>query len=119
MALAGTATKRRDTHLIARCWRGWTTRRNAETYAAHFQNVVVPHLVGIDGYRGARLLRRTDGDEVSYVAITYFDSMDAIHAFAGPDAEMAVVDPAAQQALSRFEDRCEHYTVAASDDRLP
>lgn len=101
--------------MIARIWRGWAAPQDAEAYAAHFQDTVLPHLAGIDGYRGARLLRREDGDEVGYVTITFFDSLDAIQAFAGSDPERAHVEPEARRVLSRVQERCEHYTVVASD----
>ena len=105
--------------MIARIWRGWAAAEDAEAYAGHFRDRVLPHLAGIDGYRGARLLRRADGDEVGYVAITFFDSLDAIQEFAGADAEEANVEPEARRVLSRFETRCEHYTVVASDEVTP
>lgn len=105
--------------MIARIWRGWATPRDAEAYPAHFRDAVLPHLAAIDGYRGARLLRRVERDEVGYVTITFFDSLAAVRAFAGPDAERAHVEPEARRLLSRFHERCEHYTVVGADDRTP
>ena len=46
-----------------------------------------------------------------FTSITYFDSMDAVCAFAGDDYEQAVVEDAAQQALSRWDDRVAHHDV--------
>ncbi len=40
------------------------------------------------------LLRRDLGDEVEFVTIMWFDSMDAVRAFAGEDYEKAVVPDA-------------------------
>ena len=105
--------------MIARIWRGWATPQDAEAYAAHFKGAVLPHLAEIAGYRGAHLLRRAEGDEVGYVAITFFDSLEAIQAFAGPDTEKANVEPEARRVLSRIEERCEHYAVVASDQISP
>lgn len=103
------------TPLIARVWRGWAKPQNAEAYETHFRSAVVPHLADIGGYRGARLLRHVQGDEVGFVAITFFDSLDAIRAFAGADVERAIVEPEGRRALSRLDERCEHYTVAVED----
>jgi heme-degrading monooxygenase HmoA len=103
--------------MIARVWRGWATPHDADTYERHFRSSVVPHLSEIEGYRGARLLRRSDGGEESFVSITFFDSVDAIRAFAGEDVEAAVVEPEARRALSRVEERCTHYTVVVADTR--
>ena len=41
----------------------------------------------------------------------WFESMDAVRAFAGSDYEAAVVPPAAQRLLDRFDVRSAHYDV--------
>jgi len=46
-----------------------------------------------------------------FTSITYFVSMDAVRAFAGDDYEQAVVEDAARQALSRWDDRVTHDDV--------
>jgi hypothetical protein len=60
-------------------------------------------------------MRRREGDEESFVAITFFDSFDSIRVFAGDDLERAVIDPEARRLLSRIEDRCAHYTIVVED----
>ena len=60
----------------------------------------------------ARLLRRDDGQEVMFTSITWFTSVDAVRGFAGDDYEQAVVEEAAQQALSRWDERVSHHEVA-------
>jgi hypothetical protein len=40
----------------------------------------------ISGYRGAHLLRRDLGSGIEFVTLTYFNSLDAVRAFAGEDA---------------------------------
>jgi heme-degrading monooxygenase HmoA len=57
------------------------------------------------------LLRREDGDEVAFVTITRFESLESVRAFAGEDYEQAVVEPEARALLSRFDERSEHYEV--------
>ncbi len=97
--------------MIARVWHGWARRAGADAYEAELRGTVLPGLRGVDGYRGAHVLRRTDGDEVAFVTITYFESEDAVRAFAGEDPERAVVTPAARALLSRFDERARHYEV--------
>jgi hypothetical protein len=46
----------------------------------------------------------------------WFDSLDAVVAFAGQDYEAAVVPPAARALLARFDSRSAHYSVV---DRRP
>jgi heme-degrading monooxygenase HmoA len=102
--------------MIARVWRGWARRDDAPTYERIFANSVLPHLQATNGYIGAYLMRRDDQDDVAFVAVTLFESVDAIRAFAGQDYEAAVVSPEARRALARFEDRVTHYTVVSGPD---
>jgi heme-degrading monooxygenase HmoA len=97
--------------VIARLWHGWTTPGNADAYEEHLRAIVLPGIRRIEGHRGAYLLRRVVGEEVEFVTITLFESLDAVRAFAGNDVEAAVVPPAARELLSHFDDRSVHYEI--------
>jgi hypothetical protein len=98
--------------LIARIWHGWAPRATAGDYQRHYESEVSGHLRGIDGFRGARLLRQDAGDEVMFTSIAFFTGVDAVRGFAGEDYEQAVVEEAARRALSRWDDRVSHHEVA-------
>lgn len=100
--------------MIVREWRAWATPDNYVLYEQHFREAVLPHLRDIPGCLNAHLLRRDAGDEVEIVAVSYYESLEAIRAFAGDDLERAVVEPAARAVLSRFDERCRHYEVVAA-----
>jgi heme-degrading monooxygenase HmoA len=100
--------------MITRVWRGWASSANADVYQEHFETEVLAHLGQIDGFHAAQLWRRDDQGQVEFVAVTSFESIDAVRAFAGPDYEHAVVEPEARRALLRFDERCIHYEVAAA-----
>jgi len=97
--------------MISRIWHGWTTPENAAAYQSLLLDEVLPGIRDrrIDGLRGEHLLRRDLGDEVEFITILWFESMDAIRAFAGEDYETAVVPPKARALLSRFDARSAHY----------
>jgi heme-degrading monooxygenase HmoA len=97
--------------MIARYWRGWTRPRNVEAYEALLQGKVLPGLSAIDGYRGGYVLRREDGDEVEFVVVNFFDSLDAVRRFAGEDYCTPVFEPEARRLLSRIEPVAKHYEV--------
>ena len=99
--------------MIARIWRGWASPATADDYQRHYETEVSEHLGAVGGFRGARLLRRDDGPEVMFTSITFFASLDAIRGFAGDDYEHAVVEDAARQALSRWDERASHHQVVA------
>jgi heme-degrading monooxygenase HmoA len=97
--------------MIGRIWHGWTTPANADAYEELLRAEVLPGIHRISGYRGAHLLRREAGEEVEFVTLTLFDSLEAVRAFAGEDYETAVVLPEARRLLTRFDDRSVHYDV--------
>jgi heme-degrading monooxygenase HmoA len=98
--------------MITRVWHGWTSSHNADWYDSHYRSDVVSSLRQIRGFRGARLLRRTVGDETEFVSLTFFDDLDAIRGFAGPDYETAVIADEACDVLIRFDQRVRHYETA-------
>ncbi|MBN1579917.1 MAG: antibiotic biosynthesis monooxygenase [Anaerolineae bacterium] len=101
--------------MISRVWHGWTTPQNADAYEALLKSEI---FVGIgtrqiEGYKGIQLFRRSVGDEVEFVTVMWFESLDAVRVFAGDDYEVAVVPPKAQALLSRFDAHSQHYDVKA------
>ncbi|MFC5004605.1 antibiotic biosynthesis monooxygenase family protein [Dactylosporangium cerinum] len=100
--------------MIARTWRGWASASSADEYQQHYETEVVEHLQQVPGFRGARLLRRHDGDEVLFTSITFFASMDDVRAFAGEKPEQAVVAQAARRALTRWDEHVTHDEVAVT-----
>jgi heme-degrading monooxygenase HmoA len=101
--------------MISRIWHGWTTPTKADAYETLLKNEI---FIGIGnrriaGYRGIHLLRRELGEEVEFVTVMWFDSMEAVRTFAGQDYEVAVVPPKARALLSRFDERSQHYEVRA------
>jgi antibiotic biosynthesis monooxygenase (ABM) superfamily enzyme len=99
--------------MITRIWHGWTTQENADTYEALLKEEIFTHIQNrqIPGFRSIQLNRRHAGDEVEFVTIMWFDSLDAVREFAGEDYETAVVPDSARAVLSRFDERSLHYEI--------
>jgi heme-degrading monooxygenase HmoA len=97
--------------MIARHWRGWTAIRDADAYEHLLKERVLPGLRGIDGYCGGYVLRLDAGGEAEFVVINFFESLDAVKRFAGPDYSAAVFEPEARRLLSRMEPIARHYQV--------
>ena len=100
--------------MVIRAWRGYAAAANAQAYPKHLLQAVRPKLEQLRGFRGLYLLRRRDLDEIEYLVLTVWDSMDAVHEFAGEQPEQAVVEPEARAALVRFDPMVHHYEVLAS-----
>lgn len=102
--------------MITRLWRGWTTPENAEAYEELLRTTIFPRIAAkeVRGYRGIELWRRADGDEIAFVTVMRFESLDAVKAFAGDDYERAYVPEEARRLLGRFDDRSRHFEIRES-----
>ena len=98
--------------MIARVWRGYAKHEHADAYEAKLKPELLPGLSKVAGYKGSYLLRRNVGDEVEFVTIIIWDSLDSIRAVAGPDIERAVVPEDRRPLLSRYYEKAVHYEVS-------
>jgi DNA-binding IscR family transcriptional regulator len=100
--------------MIARHWRGWTKLQDADEYEKLLKERVLPELSGIAGYRGGYILRHDSSEESAFVVINFFESLDAVRQFAGPNYETPVFEPEAKLLLSRLDAVANHYEVKAN-----
>jgi len=99
--------------MISRIWHGYTTPANADTYLQIVTAKVIPGIFAmqIPGFERIELFRRVLPDEVEFVTVMWFASLDAVKAFTGEDHETAHVPPEARAVLSRFDARAQHYDI--------
>ena len=97
--------------MIARTWRGWTRREDADGYVDYLGQTGMPGYRGTPGNRGAWILRRDEGDRTEFVTLSFWDSLDAVKAFAGDDVEVAVFYPEDDRFLVERELRVSHYEL--------
>jgi heme-degrading monooxygenase HmoA len=99
--------------MICRIWHGWTTPANADAYEQLLRSEIFRGIAAraIPGYQGIELLRRSGEQLVEFVTLMWFDTLEDVRAFAGPDYEAAVVPPAARALLERFDARSAHFEV--------
>jgi heme-degrading monooxygenase HmoA len=97
--------------MIARHWRGWTQAQDADAYENLLKNNVLPSLREIEGYLGGYILRNSGPQEVEFVVLNLFDSLESVKRFAGPDYSVPVFDPEAKKLLKKFEPTATHYEV--------
>ena len=100
--------------MIARIWHGWTKPENAKAYEDMLRDEIFPSITArnIKGYRGAELFITQDTDEVEFVTLLRFDSMDGVKEFAGADEGKPVIYPKAEALLTRMDERSRHCRVA-------
>jgi heme-degrading monooxygenase HmoA len=105
--------EKEEVKMISRIWHGWTFPENADAYESLLRTEIFLGIAKreISGYRGIDLLRSDSEQEVEFVTIMWFDSLEAVKAFAGEQYEVAVVPPKARELLSHFDQRSAHYEV--------
>lgn len=100
--------------MIARLWHGVTKRENADAYESHLKPELLPGLSQKEGFRGSYLLRRNVGDEVEFITMILFESIDNVRALAGPDYEKAVIPEDRVPLLARYDAKAAHYEVVSA-----
>ena len=95
---------------IKRIWHGWTTLENADRYRELLHDVVFPGIEAkrIPGYLGIDLLRRDLDDEVEFVTIMSFRTLQNVIDFQGEDYARCYVPEEAQALLKRWDPFAAH-----------
>ena len=68
---------------IARIWRGRTIRERADEYERYLREVGFPPLE--EHALGVQMLREDRADETEFIAISWWESVEAMSRFAGDD----------------------------------
>ena len=98
--------------LIARLWHGAVPAAKGDDYAGYLRRTGVTECRATPGNRGVEVLRRTAGGETHFLFISFWDSMEAIKAFAGDDVELAHYYPEDRAYLLELEPTVTHYEVS-------
>jgi len=100
--------------MIARIWYGWTSRENAENYEKLLREEVLLEIAkrAIQGYKGAEIfIRDAENDEVEFITLLRFETVDAVKAFAGKSYETPVIPPECKKVLKRHGEKSRHYRI--------
>ena len=100
--------------MVGRIWHGWTKPENADKYETLLKQEIFPGIAAkkVKGYKEIQLFRRPGANnEIEFITIMWFDSWEAVKAFAGEDYERAYVPPKAREVLARFDERSQHYEI--------
>jgi len=95
--------------VIARIWRGWTAREDAEAYVRYMEEIGAPDSLETPGNCGFSVLHRPEGDREEFLTISLWDSLDSIRAFAGDDIDRAVFYPEDDRYLVERELTVSHF----------
>ncbi len=97
--------------MIVRMWHGRVPTARARAYREFTNRTAIPDYRSVPGNLSVHVLERPDGDVTHFVTLTFWDSLEAIRAFAGDDVEKAKYYPEDEGFLLEFEPRVVHYEV--------
>ncbi len=97
--------------MIARTWHGAVPAERADDYYAYLERTGLPDYRDTPGNRGVTVLRRIEGSLAHFLLISFWESMEAIRAFAGDDVERARYYPEDANFLLELEPTVTHYEV--------
>ena len=100
--------------MIARIWHGYTRREHADAYEAMLRPELLPGIGKVPGYRGGYVLRRQLENEVEFITIMLWDSLDAVKAVAGPDYAVSIIPVDRLKYLARHDTHAAHYEVRSA-----
>jgi antibiotic biosynthesis monooxygenase (ABM) superfamily enzyme len=100
--------------MIARIWYGWTSRENAKKYERLLREEVLLEIAkrSIPGYKGAEVfIREAENNEMEFITLLRFETLDAVKAFAGKNYETPVIPPECKKLLKRHSEKSRHYEI--------
>jgi heme-degrading monooxygenase HmoA len=100
--------------MIARIWHGRTPLAKADAYAAFLDTRAMPDYRSVPGNLGAQTFRRAEGDVAHFLTLSYWESEQAIRAFAGADLLKAKYYPEDADFLLEYEPEVVHYEVMSA-----
>jgi heme-degrading monooxygenase HmoA len=103
--------------MIGRTWHGRVPAEKADAYHDYLRRTGLADYAATPGNRGVYVLRRTEGAVTHFLLLTFWESLDAIRAFAGADYERARYYPEDDEFLLEREPFVTHYEVFADPGR--
>ena len=100
--------------MIVRTWSATATPSGAWNYRRYFAGTLLAQLRNLPGFAGGYLLSRDlDNPEgtIEVTALTFWQSVAAIKAFAGEDITVSIVEPEAQAFLLNFDATATHHNL--------
>jgi heme-degrading monooxygenase HmoA len=100
--------------VVAREWRGRVAPARADEYHQYLLGGVAK-IRSVSGSLGVEVMRRNEAGAVEYVVISYWESREAIKAYAGQDIEKPHHLPKDRELLLELPTRVLHYDVTYTD----
>jgi hypothetical protein len=104
--------------MILRMWRGVTHVEKAQAFFEYVKETGEPAYLAAKGNRGVLVIRRPIGEDVEFLLLSLWDSIEDVKSFAGPDYGKALYPfPRDREFLVKLEEVVEHFDVLSWQTR--
>lgn len=99
--------------MIARLWSAKTSLKKAQAYEEMLMQTVIPEIkaMEINGLLEIHVLKHQQDEEMEFITIMHFRSLDDVKSFSGDNYEKSYVPDAAKNLLARFDKISKHYEL--------
>jgi heme-degrading monooxygenase HmoA len=95
--------------MITRIWHGTTPAAKSDEYLDLMRTIALPDYRSTPGNQGAYALRRIEGETAHFLMVTFWESEEALRAFAGDDISVAKYYDFDKNFLLEMERSSSHY----------
>jgi heme-degrading monooxygenase HmoA len=99
--------------MIARRWRGATRTAQTAQYLEYLEATGLKEYRATPGNLGTLVLTRQVGGLTEFVILSFWDSMESVGRFAGPEPDKAVYYPEDDRFLVEKDLEVQHYEVVS------
>jgi heme-degrading monooxygenase HmoA len=92
-------------------WHGRVPTVKAKAYREFLNTRAIPDYRSVAGNINVYILERAEGNVTHFITLTFWESLEAIRAYAGEDVEAAKYYPEDRDFLMEFEPNVIHYEV--------
>ena len=105
--------------MIMRTWRACTSEADADSYYEYMSKAGLKRVQTAKGNRGVFVVRRHVHGKAEFLVLSLWESMEAVHGFAGPDATRAVFNPDDEERLLEYDVTVRLYDVLSAPELPP
>jgi heme-degrading monooxygenase HmoA len=96
-----------------RIWRGVVATERLVEYVRYIEQTGLTEYADVPGSEGAQMVTRDlGGGRTEVMTVSWWDSLESIRRFAGPDPERAKYYPEDDDYLLEMDEQVKHYVVA-------
>jgi heme-degrading monooxygenase HmoA len=99
--------------MISRYWSGRTRTEDIDAYVEYVRNTGIATQRATEGNLGSMIWINRGPVEAEMVVVSFWESLDAVRRFAGPEPEVAVFYPDDEQYLVEADQSVTHYEIPA------